>query len=167
MHRAVLPPRPHLLGDVGQEGGEQPEQRREGEGEGPVGRRCAFLALAAVGPALDQLEVVVAEGPEEGLGALQGAGVVVVLEAGGRLLDHVGQPPEHGPVEGGRHVLVACRPDVRQHELRRVENLDGEPAAHLELVAVELEVAPGAGLGRPVAHGVGTVGVDEVHGVVG
>ena len=58
-------------------------------------------AGVAVGPGLDQLEVVVAEGPEEGLGPLEGPGVVVVLEGGGGLVDHLGQAGQHGPVDGG------------------------------------------------------------------
>ena len=52
-----------------------------------LGRRGGRLALVAVGPALHQLEVVVAEAPEERLGALERPGVVVALERGGGLVD--------------------------------------------------------------------------------
>ena len=55
--------------------------------------------VGAVGAVLDQLEVVVAERPEERLGQLQRAGVVVRLERRGRLLDDVGQAGEHRAVE--------------------------------------------------------------------
>ena len=54
---------------------------------------------AAVGPVLDQLEVVVAERPEVGLGQLEGAGVVVVLERRGGLGDDLGQGGQLGAVE--------------------------------------------------------------------
>ena len=75
----------------------------EGDGQGPVrADAAASLALAAVGPALDQLEVVVAEAPEERLGALQGPGVVVALEGGGGLVDQVGQAGRAWPGRAGR-----------------------------------------------------------------
>ena len=51
----------------------------------PAAARCTGLA---VGPGLDQLEVVVAERPEEGLGPLEGPGVVVPLEGRGGLVHH-------------------------------------------------------------------------------
>ena len=82
--RALLPPGPDLFGDEGQERGEQAEEDAEGlleRGPGRVRPRgVAGGVLVAVGPALDQLDVVVAEPPEERLGALEGPGVVVALE---------------------------------------------------------------------------------------
>ena len=80
--RAVLPPRPDLFGDVGQERRQQPQLSRQGEDEGGPGRR-----VAAFGPVLDQLEVVVAEVPEELLGDLESRRVVVPVEVPGGLLD--------------------------------------------------------------------------------
>ena len=38
-------------------------------------------AVQVIGPVLDQFDVVIAEGPEEGLGDLQGPGVTELLEA--------------------------------------------------------------------------------------
>ena len=73
-------------------------QRRPGRGGARLGR-------IAVGAGLDQLQVVVAERPEERLGALEGPGVVVPLERRGGLRHHPGQPAEHGPVDRGGHRL--------------------------------------------------------------
>src|SRR6476661_8305492 len=57
------------------------------------------VALAAVGAVLDELEVVVAERPEERLGDLEGAGVVPSLEPVRRLVDDVAERCEHRQVE--------------------------------------------------------------------
>ena len=57
------------------------------------------LDALAVRAALDQLDVVVAERPEERLGALERAGVVVALEGVGGALHHVGERGEHRAVE--------------------------------------------------------------------
>src|SRR5205085_8352856 len=104
------------------EWGEQAEQVREGDGEGGIGRGRARVALRAVGPSLHELQVVVAEGPEERLRHLEGTGVVVTLERPRRHADNVGQAIEHRLVEGFGN--VALSPETRQHELRRVEDLD-------------------------------------------
>ena len=89
VHRALVPPRPDLLGDVGQQRREQPQHHVEGDAQGRPRGRGLRLALAAVGTVLDQLEVVVAEGPEERLADLERAGVVPGLEARRRLGDDV------------------------------------------------------------------------------
>ena len=60
---------------------------------------AALVAALAVGALLDQLDVVVAEPPEERLGALERPGVVVVVERRGRLVDDVGELGEQRPVE--------------------------------------------------------------------
>ena len=84
MDRPVLPPRPDLLGHVGQERREQPQLDVAGRRPGsPWPRRCR-AAVLGVRPLLDQLEVVVAELPEELLGDLERGGVVVGLERVGR-----------------------------------------------------------------------------------
>src|SRR3989442_2547529 len=85
MHRALLPPRPHLFGDEGQVRGEQAQEGREGERECRTGGGGAALADGAVGALLHKLEVVVAEVPEEALGRVEGAGVVVALERARRV----------------------------------------------------------------------------------
>ena len=96
----VLPPAPHLVGHEGEDGRQQPLQRVEGAARSAATAEAAGrVAPRAVGAALDQLDVVVAEPPEEGLGALQRPRVVERLEAGGGLFDHAGQAGEHGPVE--------------------------------------------------------------------
>ena len=121
--------------------------------------------MGAVGATLHQLEVVVAERPEEGLRALEGAGVVVVVEGGGGVVHQVGELPEHRFIEASCDLAFGSK--AGEDELGGVEDLDGEAAADLELVAVELEVAAGAGAARPVADGVGAVSLEDVEGVVG
>ena len=126
-----------------------------------------LVALAAVGPALDQLEVVVAEAPEERLGALEGAGVVVAVEGRGGLVDQVGQAGEHGPVErlgdGGEVAGAggAVAAAEAERELGCVEQLDGEAPADLHLALVEGGVGAGPAAGGPVAHGVGAVLLEQ------
>ena len=83
----------------------------------------------AVGPALDQLEVVVGEVPEERLGAFERPGVVVVVEhpGGTRRPDRRATSSmalSSGSVTRGP---VAGRPEA-ERELRRVEQLDGRGA---------------------------------------
>ena len=79
MHRTGPPPRPDLFGDEREVGCEEAQQGVEGEDEGGA-RRRGRVPGAPVGALLDQLDVVVAEPPEEPFGALERAGVVVVVE---------------------------------------------------------------------------------------
>ena len=97
--RTGLPPRPDLLGHEGQERCEQAQLDREGGCQRRLGGGGTRVAGVAVGAGLDQLEVVVAERPEEGLGALERTGVVVPLEGGGGLVDHLRQAAEQRPVD--------------------------------------------------------------------
>ena len=77
--------------------------------------RSRPAAPVAVRPALDQLEVVVAERPEERLGALEGPGVVVRLERrGGAATTTSASRAEHGLVE-----RLADRPTRRRSSRRR------------------------------------------------
>ena len=99
----VLPPRPDLLGDEREERGEQPQQGRQRELQRGLGRpRRGSSPCDAVGPALDQLEVVVAELPEERLGALERPGVVVAVEGGGGVVDQLGQRRRAWPGRAAR-----------------------------------------------------------------
>ena len=50
-----------------------------------------------------------------------------------------------------------------EHELGRVEQLDGQPAADLHLAGVEGGVGAEPAAGRPVAHRVGAVLLQQVH----
>ena len=125
-------------------------------------------APSCVGPVLHELEVVVAERPEVRLGALEGPGVVVALERGGGFVDQVGQPHEHRAVERLAHRAgIGGRRAEAEGELRRVEQLDGEPAADLHLALVELHVHAGPAVGRPVAHGVGPMAFEQGGRIVG
>ncbi len=92
--------------------------------------------------------------------------MVVALERLRRLLDDVGQRRQHRPVErlgdlagAGAIRVLGGQPE---HELRRVEDLDGQPPPDLELPGVEGGVDAVATVGRPVAHGVGAVLLQQV-----
>ena len=109
MDGAPLPPRPDLLGDERQEGSEQALEDRKRATQRAADRRLAFaivgraVAVAVarvVAAALDQLQVVVAEPPEEALDAQQRAGVVVLLEALGRVGDDGFQARDHRAIDG-------------------------------------------------------------------
>ena len=96
VHRSVAPPRPHLFGHERHVRREQSQQRVERERQAP---RPMRRHPTAVGAALDQLEVVVAEAPEEPLGPLERARVVVALERRRRVVDQRGEAREHRAVE--------------------------------------------------------------------
>ena len=91
MHRSLAPPRPHLLRDERQDGRKQSQLHGECRSQRCLRRRFGGRSLTAVCPFLDQLDVVVAEAPEEGLGDLEGAGVVVRLERFRRAGDDPGE----------------------------------------------------------------------------
>ena len=71
VHRSVLPPGPDFFGHERQERREQPQHRRQRGQQRAIGGLGELGALIAVAAALDQLEVVVAERPEERLRALE------------------------------------------------------------------------------------------------
>ena len=99
--------------------------------------------MVAVAARLDQLDVVVAEVPEERLGALQRLGVLVALERRGRVGDERGQVREHAAIEracGDRRRRAGC---AGQDELRGVEQLDRQPAADLHLAGSNAVSTPG------------------------
>src|SRR5687767_3889447 len=115
------PPGPDFIGDEGKKRGEQPEhhiQRREQRAVGGGGK---LGALIAVPPPLDQLEIVIAERPEKGLGPLEHPRVVVLFEVGGRLAYDLCERREQALVDRGRHWTV--RLGVGEYELRRIEEL--------------------------------------------
>src|SRR6185437_6795032 len=102
------------------------------------------LRLArVVAPALYELEVVIAVPPEEDLDPLERARVVVVLEAGARLLDDLRQARDHRAVEQAAQALALGR-QVRERELRGVQQLDRQPSADLHLLGIEGRVRAGA-----------------------
>ena len=76
VHRPGLPPRPDFLGRKRQKRREQPQKYRRGRQERRVRGGGERLAVVAVAPRLHELEVDVAEEPEEGLGALEHARVL-------------------------------------------------------------------------------------------
>src|SRR2546421_3904103 len=78
MNRALLPPRPDLLGDEGQKRREQTLEHGQRCAQGEADR-CPGAVGGVIAARLDELEVVVAVPPEEGLAALERASVVVIL----------------------------------------------------------------------------------------
>ena len=113
-----------------------------------VGRGAAGLVVRAL---LDQLEVVVAELPEELLGRLERGGVVVGVERrrwprSTTRASRASSARSTGSVtaDGVRH----RRADVAEHELRGVEHLHRQPAADLHLRLVERRVEARAGRSR-------------------
>ena len=74
----------------------------EGDHERRPGRGGAGVAHRAVGPLLDELDVVVAEPPEEPLGVVERPGVVEGLERGGRRRRRGWQGRRAGPGRAAR-----------------------------------------------------------------
>ena len=103
MHGAVAPPRPDFFGDERQERREEPQHHRQRRGQRGVRRAGAVGALFAVAPALHELEIVVAEPPEECLGPLQHARVVVGVERASGLHDQCRQIPDHRAIDRSRN----------------------------------------------------------------
>src|SRR5947207_9176935 len=130
-----LPPRPHLFGHERQVRCEQSKQCRKRELERATSRQGADVVAGAIGTLLHELDVIVAEAPEELLGPLQSARVVVSLERAARVLDQVYKRSEHRPVEFGRGRSARDRGVTAdaERELRRVQDLDRESPADLDL----------------------------------
>ena len=125
-------PAPHLFGHEGQVGSKQTNESIDGDRQRCAGRSRSLitpLALAVVGAFLHELQVVIAEGPEEGLGDFQCTRVLVVFQSGGRRGDNLTQSSKHRTVEGLDNVrdiqIQICVSTHRESELRSVEHLDG------------------------------------------
>ena len=116
----------------------------------------AVLAVIAVAARLDELEIVVAEAPEERLGPIEDARVFVVVERLGGVVDQRRPSSVSMPRSSG-WVTSPVRGSAAERELRRVQQLDREPPADLHLADVEGRVDAGAAARRPVAHAVGAV----------
>ena len=129
--------------------------------------RVGVDVVVAVGARLDELEVVVAEPPEERLGALERARVVEAVERGGRLVDEGAERGEQvdgrsarWPRSGPRRRPSPSRPS---DELGRVQHLDREPAPDLHLAEVLGGVGARTTRRRPVAHAVRADLLEQVH----
>ena len=103
----------------------------------------------AVGAVLDELDVIVAELPEERLDGVERLGVIVVLQRVGGFANHRGERTHRRTVEGDRHIrriphglrrlghmMVLVFTADGQGELRGVEQLDRQTAANLHLAFV-------------------------------
>ncbi len=158
--------RPDLFGHERQHRGEQPQLHREREGERGLRRRGRLRAAAAVGAVLDQLDVVVAERPEERLGELERAGVVVVVERGRGLVDDVGERARASRGRAGRVTTdvslgrgAAPRPSTN---LLALSSLIARRRPIFICPMSNAVSVPGRPRRRPVAHGVGAVLVEQV-----
>ena len=125
-------PAPHLFGNEGQVGGKQTNEGIDGNRQRCTGRSrslIAPLALAVVGALLYELQVVITEGPEEGLGDFQCASMLVIFQRRGCRRDNLAQSCEHRTIQGlddMRDIQIQiCVPAHRECELRGVEHLDG------------------------------------------
>ncbi len=126
-----------------------------------LGRRGRSLVVAGPAP-LDEFDVVVAEAPEELFGLPKRRRVVVGLEvARSPTSTSSRQVLQHAAIDG-----LGDRPGrlgLRQHELRCVEQLDGQPPPHLHLARVERGVDTRPALGGPVANRVRAVLFEQGH----
>jgi hypothetical protein len=118
-------------------------------------------ALFAVPAALHELQIVVAEPPEQFLGALQHAGVVVSFEVARRFVDERRQVSQHGAVDGRRDGPL--RFGRGEGEPRGVQQLDCQPPADAHLVGVERRIGSRPAARGPVAHTVGAVLLEQRH----
>ena len=131
-------------------------------------RGRAVVAARAVRALLHQLEVVVAEAPEEPLGALERPRVVVRRRTT-RVASSTSCGERARASNGRAASVIARRRRARlvahhaERELRRVEDLDREPATDLHLALVERGVDARAAARRPVAHRVGAVLLEQRH----
>src|SRR6266540_4779511 len=162
VHRALPPPRPDLLGHVGQERPEHTKEHGQGGAQRRHGRCGRVRAARPVRPSLDQLQIVVAEAPEEALGHLEGPSMVVRGERAGGLLDGLGELTQHRSIERLGHDPV--RGFDREREPRCVQDLDGQPASHLDLALVERGVGAEARTRCPIPGGIRPVSLQQWHG---
>ena len=126
-----------------------------------------MVALEVVGAVLNQLNVVVAESPEEGLSHFQGAGVLEVVKSGRGGVDHISQAQQHSLVNrlanlasiqaGGRGsslsgLIGVPRQTHRQGKLRGVKDLNGQAATDLNLGLFKGRIQTQTRRSSPVTH---------------
>ena len=165
--RALLPPRPHLLGDEREERGEQPEQRAQGQARARCGptppRRRRRRRTPGSSPARGSRRRTTRRSPR--CARWPGRSRSGRRRRWPRRRGRPARPASTGRAGSVTSpAVVDPRPSAN---LRRVEQLDGELAADLELALVEHDVHARAAVGGPVAHAVGAVPGDQLGGVVG
>src|SRR5271156_3594427 len=101
----VVPRVPHFFGGERQKRSEQTLEDGQRDVQGGACRGHRGVVSFAVRTGLYEFDVVVTEGPKEGFGALQDAGVVVVLERRRGLTDQGAQQSQDVLVQRRRHVL--------------------------------------------------------------
>ena len=164
MHARLVPPAPRLLGRERHDRREQPLERVERGAQRRTGRRRGRVAPRAVGAALDELDVVVAEPPEERLGCARGRGRSRTLRT--RSVASAMTASSLASIDWSTTSIgppSAVDFAETEHELGDVEQLVGELAADLHLVLAERGVDARPRRPRPVAHGVGAVLVEQRH----
>ena len=165
MNGRVVGPGPGLLRHERQERGEQPQLHVESNGQCRLRGGLRLRTPGTVGAFLDQLQIVVAEGPEEGFRGLKCLGVVEGVErlcTGG---DNIRQRCQQRPVDrvgdGGE---IPGFGGQAENELARVQDLHGQPAPHLHLRLVERRIHAGTGHGGAPADRVGAETLQDVGG---
>ena len=132
----------------GRKGANNRSSTRQGERSGGDRRPRGLGPVRAVRAALHELEVVVGEAPEEPLDRLERSRVLVVLERAGRLVHDVSESRRASSDRAGRPISASRRVE-REREAGRVQDLDREPPAHLDLLLVEGRVDARAGRWLP------------------
>ena len=121
------------------------------------------MALASVGPALDEFEIVVAERPEERFRAFECAGVVVSLERERGLGHQLAHPLDEGTVDRHAYLLGGnLAVGKSERKSRSVEELHGELAADLHLPRIERGVDSRPRARCPVANRVRAVIIEQI-----
>ena len=153
---ALVHPLPDLFAGEGQEGGKEAVECVQHQPQGGPGAQYLGLVRGpsgglrrSVGAVLGQLNVVVAEVPEEGFHRFQGLGVLVVIEGLGGLVNHPGKSGQNRAIQGNGHIrgvpsslgglahmMVFVLTTYGQGELGGVEQFDGQTAADLHLPLV-------------------------------
>src|SRR5687768_11469216 len=119
MHRTSVPPRPHFLCDKWKIRSEQTKYDGQCRLHRTIRRLCPSLTMVTVAARLHQLQIVVAEAPEECFGAIQDAGVFVFFEPRRRLVHDRCKFRQHSAIE--RMCDLTDRRTTSKRKLRRVE----------------------------------------------
>src|SRR4029077_17473640 len=95
---------------------EKAKERVECEGERRASGRGTLVAARSVGALFDELDVVVAETPEEPLCSLERAGVVIRAERRRGIVDDTGEVEQERRVEWCRDVAGLALPGALGHD---------------------------------------------------
>ena len=168
VHRALLPPGPDLLGHERQERREQSQLHAQRGGQrSPRRRGRRGVPAAAVGAVLDQLQVVVAERPEEASRSPRAPGCSCRPRRlrSPRPRRRPAQRAARGPAarspRSGRSAAAASTPKPSTNRLALRILIASRRPIFIWPSSKAVSV-PGPARGRPVAHRVGAVLVQQV-----